>query len=470
MLWIYIHFPHLLLDHVRSNRSETGPLVIGDVQQQFVYQACPEARQLGIQPSMRLKTAISLAPDLTIIRTAPEREQQVLEQQARWLYRYAAHVSLHPPHGLVVEASSVNRLHGGMENLWQKLSQAMEQRRLTGRMAAGLTPKAAQQMARAGTGHCSDDRKFLNLSLRKLSIHQAGLPGKTMERLTRLGLVTLDDLFSLPQEEVARRLEPETLRLLQQIEGTRPDPQTAWTPPHRFFQHLDFAQDIEQSAGLLFPLQRLLGELQDDLQWRQQDTDALLLSLHHRNQPETRLELRTAGPEHRATSFLSLIRLRLEQQALAAPVEGLTLSVSRFIDRDRPGGGDLLGSGPPPEEARQDLISRLQARLGDQALRVLASHADHRPEKAWTQGRLRKPVPGATSGDYSLRPLWLLNAPQPVIHLPEAWLAGPERISGGWWDGERVQRDYYIARLTSGQLAWIFRDVSGGWFIHGLFG
>jgi protein ImuB len=472
MLWLYIHFPQLLLDQILSGRENREPLVISDPTRQTVYQACPEARNLGILAGMRLKTAISLAPELAIVRPEPERERQTLEQQACWLYRYMAHISLHPPHGLLAEAGSMNRLHGGLEALWQTLARALEQRQLTGWMATGLTPSAAQRLAQANSGRCTDAKETLQAILGALPVQHANLPAKTTERLTRLGLTTLDDLFNLPAAETSRRLEPETLKLIQQLQGTRADPQAPWSPPHRFCQHLDFGRDIEQTSGLLFPLQRILSELQEDLQWRQQDTDSVKLSLHHRGQQETRLFLRTAGPEHRAASFLALIRLRLEQQTLAAPVEAITLVVSRFIDREKANGDDLLDSGTNTVEAWQSLISRLQARLGDKALKILTPRPDHRPERAWAQGRLTCPSSTKVTGKTSApsRPLWLLKAPQPVVYLPEAWLTGPERISGGWWDGERVQRDYYVAQLSSGQLAWVFRDVSGGWFIHGLFG
>jgi protein ImuB len=33
-----------------------------------------------------------------------------------------------------------------------------------------------------------------------------------------------------------------------------------------------------------------------------------------------------------------------------------------------------------------------------------------------------------------------------------------------------VHRDYYIAQLNTGQLAWVFRDAREGWFVHGWFG
>jgi protein ImuB len=64
----------------------------------------------------------------------------------------------------------------------------------------------------------------------------------------------------------------------------------------------------------------------------------------------------------------------------------------------------------------------------------------------------------------------LLKGPQPLTEAPVTWFSGPERISGGWWDGQRVHRDYYIAQLSSGQLAWVFRDAREGWFVHGWFG
>jgi protein ImuB len=31
-----------------------------------------------------------------------------------------------------------------------------------------------------------------------------------------------------------------------------------------------------------------------------------------------------------------------------------------------------------------------------------------------------------------------------------------------------VQREYFVARNSQGQWAWIFRDAQG-WFLHGLF-
>ena len=67
MLWLYLHFPPLLLDHVRRSQQTQGALAVVDLAGQAILQVCPEADHLGIRPGMRLKTALGLAPDLVIL-------------------------------------------------------------------------------------------------------------------------------------------------------------------------------------------------------------------------------------------------------------------------------------------------------------------------------------------------------------------------------------------------------------------
>lgn len=473
MLWLYLHFPHLLLDHVRRSQQTQGALAVVDLAGQAILQVCPEADHLGIRPGMRLKTALGLAPDLVILHLDSQQEANLLEEQARWLYRYAAHITLSPPHGLWAEVSSLQRLYGGLPAVWQTVEQALAERQLTAWLALGHTPLAAQLLAQAGKGECTADKGHILTALGKLPLVAAGFDEKSCTRLHRLGLNTLAEVFNLPARELARRLSPELLARIQKAQGTRPDPKSPWHPPHRFRQRADFIQEVEHAQGLLFALQRILTELEEDLCWRQQDTDTLHLLLQHRHEEATRLTLRTTGPEHRAESFLKLLRLKLDQHPLRAPVISLSLSVKRFLGREAPVGQDLLGDGQDLNEAWHTLASRLQARLGTEALQQLAPRADHRPEFAWTASAIKPASRHSEAPEVSglpARPLWLLSTPHPLAEPPARWFSGPERISAGWWDGQRVHRDYYIAQLSSGQLAWVFRDIRDGWYIHGWFG
>lgn len=472
MLWLYLHFPHLLLDHIRRHQQSAGALAIVDGAGQFVVQACHTARNTGIETGMRLKTALGLAPDLNIMRAEPTQEAWLLEDQARWLYHYAAHITLAPPNGIWAEVSSLKKLYGGLPAIWQTVEQALAERQLTACIAIGHTPLAARLLAQNGKGECTADKGHILDALGSLSLLAVGFDKKACTHLQRLGLNTLGEVCALPAKELARRLSPELLMIIQKLQGTRADPKAAWQPPHTFRQRADFLQEVEHSQGLFFSLQRILAELEEDLRWRQQDTDTLRLILQHRHEGATRLRIRTTGPEHRAEVFLKLIRLKLDQHPLKAPVAGLTLVVKRFTGRETPSSQDLLGETQDLNEAWHTLISRLQARLGEQALTQLAPKDDHRPECAWSASEVRKPGKPQKNAPTHLphRPLWLLKGPQPLLQTPVAWHSGPERISRGWWDGLRVQRDYYIAQLPGGELAWVFRDVQGDWFIHGWFG
>ena len=127
------------------------------------------------------------------------------------------------------------------------------------------------------------------------------------------------------------------------------------------------------------------------------------------------------------------------------------------------------------------LIERLRARLGPEAVYGLGMVDDHRPEAAW---RVREPVVTTSGWDnFAIRdrsPLWLLPKPRqlnerdglPRRRGPLRLLGEAERIETGWWDGGEIARDYYTAVDARGARLWVFREREPphGWFLHGVFG
>ena len=75
--------------------------------------------------------------------------------------------------------------------------------------------------------------------------------------------------------------------------------------------------------------------------------------------------------------------------------------------------------------------------------------------------------------------MWLVHRPQrlivndgsPSLQGALALIAGPERIECGWWDGEEVRRDYFVAANPNGETFWIFREHRdpSAWYLHGVF-
>lgn len=130
----------------------------------------------------------------------------------------------------------------------------------------------------------------------------------------------------------------------------------------------------------------------------------------------------------------------------------------------------------PTEEAaaedRVTLVERLRSRLGRDAVHGLTLVPAHRPELAFREAEPGTSPPGIPP---SPRPLWLLHLPRPVSPQSLRLLSGPERIESGWWDGNDVQRDYFVALQVNHAKCWVYRErtdvdaASERWFVHGYF-
>ena len=105
------------------------------------------------------------------------------------------------------------------------------------------------------------------------------------------------------------------------------------------------------------------------------------------------------------------------------------------------------------DEASEQLAERLQARLGADAVAGLAGVEDHRPEYSWRSRKLDEP-PNCTA--LAHRPAWLLPKPRRCDIRDYQFLAGPERIESGWWDGRDCRRDYFVVRDAQGSTLWAY--------------
>jgi protein ImuB len=146
-----------------------------------------------------------------------------------------------------------------------------------------------------------------------------------------------------------------------------------------------------------------------------------------------------------------------------------------------------------PSAQLDDLLGRLGARVGLEAITRLHPAESHIPEKtakvlaaAWSEPAGAWPRPPAP------RPL-LLWRPEPVTaedapDLPLAFRwrrrdfrtvagAGSERIAPEWWldepDWRSGVRDYWRVATDTGEMLWLYyahgAAMSGGWFCQGAF-
>src|SRR5690606_19586054 len=388
---------------------------------------------------------------------------------AAWAYRHSSLVSAQWNSAIVLEARASFRLFGPWPRFERRLRGELEELGFRHRIALAPTARAARVLAGLRDGMAVMEAAALPPLLDRVPVRRAVLPEEAGTRLQRMGIRSLGQLRALPSEALRRRFGQPLLEHLQRLYGEADDPLDCYQPPQHFDERVELGYEVESHMALLFPLQRLVGDLCTYLSIRDGGVQRFVLRLEH-EQGHTDVEVGLLAPERSPAMLFELARGRLERAQLQRPVVGLRL-LARHLPPFVPAAQDLFARRSAQTLDWPQLRERLRARLGDDAVYRLAPHGDPRPERAWRrlEGDGDVPPPATPRPP---RPTWLLPAPVP-LHDPRLQvLSGPERLESGWWDDGDVRRDYYVVRTARGQRAWAFRAAGareGGWMLHGWF-
>lgn len=479
MLWVALEMPALPLQLLERASESALPLVVSDGPSQRPVVACANeaAQAAGVREGMTVAAAQALAGALRCVPRDGLAEREALERLAGWAAQFTPGVSLEPT-GLVLEVSGSLRLFGGLGKLLAALRGGIRRLGFMATVGIAPTPLAARVFARAevrgipvrGCTAMAD----LPARLADLPLFLLEWPGRTQELLADLGILRMRDALALPRSGFAQRFGPEALAILDRLAGRVPDPRVPHEPPARYRARLELPAEAEGVEAILFPLRRLLAEMEGTLRGRGAGVQGLDLVLEHTGRRSTRLGLAFATPEREADFILAIARERLARTELPAPTVALRLVADR-LQSCTPREMSWLAGREEKAVSRARLIERLSARLGNPRVFGIALADDHRPERGW---RPSSPAP-CPAWDGGARPAWLLNRPQrlvageagPSLQGRLDLVAGPERIETGWWDGEPVSREYFVAANPNGETFWIYRECRepGAWYLHGIF-
>jgi protein ImuB len=507
MLWVCLHFSDFSLQLWLQGLRDPGPAVITTGgNRPEVFSCNPPARSRGIAPGMTVSAAVALAPDLIQRPRDLLAEQQTLERIAAWAGQFTSKVCLAPPNALLLEIQGSLRLFNGLRSLLLHLGGGLSDLGYAATIATAPTSTGARLLASAGMNSTVTDIARLEPMLAGLPLILLDQPEETTHMLAVMGVHTIGECLALPRDGLARRFGQALVDELDRALDRLPDPRKPYLPPTRYSARLVLPAPVYETEPLLFAAKRLIMELAGFLRMKQAGITKLKLTLHHEGSKPTIVKLGFAVPSRDPQRILTLLRERLsglELHGFKLPdrVEAITL----VSEETRPLGSRNLSLFPEdrlPEEQQWLIIEHLRARLGVEAVHSIASHPDHRPELSWRvcepggRNDLKEPTasplgplstasPSGSSSTASppgslstASPLWLLETPRrlqvmddaPALDGPLTLLTGPERIESGWWDGNDVGRDYFIAEDTSGTRCWIFREHnSTSWYLQGLF-
>jgi len=479
----------------------------------------PEAVEGGIRLGMSEANAWSMVANLTIHARDVAAEQQALQEAALWMLHFTPQVTLRPSSqgvgnlgncGLLAEVEPSLGLFGGLRPLQARLARGIAELGLQGCWASAPTATGAWLIAQAApltatnathvnmSRHCCSRTEAICL-LDTLPISVLACAAEHLSTLNSIGCVTLGGLRRLPRGGLARRFGKLLLDEIDRAYGDQPEVHRWFEAPETIDLKLELPARVDTTQALLFAARRLLLQLTGWLTARHAATAGITLWLHHepaRRRKEgthtaddcrSAVTITLAAPSRDADHLGLLLRERLGQTTLVAPVVEISLEADQIISQAAPN-TELFPTIASDLQGMTRLVERLQSRLGAEAVRVLTTSADHRPERSHATPVLRQRR-AACSNRAALpqiaimRPGWLLPQPlalltrqhKPFYQSPLTLLAGPDRIETGWWDDALALRDYFIAENDRHVLLWIFRlrpDGQGpeeGWFLHGFF-
>jgi protein ImuB len=479
-----VHLPHYVLESLQPDASVAVAVVDLERGARVVCDCDAQAAAAGVLPGMALNSALALQPGLHVVSRDPGRERAMLEAVAAAALDFTPRVNLEPPDAVLLEVRGSLRLFGGARRLCELVRQRLQSRGLEPRLA--LTPAALASLwfARAGEEVVLRRPDALAARLAPLPLAVTRWPERALQSLVTMGVRTVGECLRLSRDGFTRRFEPRMRLELDRALGHAHDPRAAFVAAARFAARRDLEPEVTDTHRLQRACEPLLDELCAFLRGRGAAVDALEFRLLHREAPATRLRLRFAEPVESVARITGVLRERLARTELCEPVRAVRLRSGPLVEA-RAAATDLFARDCRGGAAVPQLVERLQARLGAEAVHGLRLVPEHRPEKngdilLFSSGSAA--VAGfakSAESPHFPRPVWLLAEPQalegderPRYEGPLEIEEGPERIESGWWDGRDVRRDYYVARTPAGARLWIFRErrAPGGWFLHGVFG
>ena len=467
----------------------------------MLYSLNAAAQRAGLHIGQSHADARATRPELVSVPAEPAADSEALARLGAWCARWSPLVALDPPDGLLLDISGVAHLFGGEAGLIADLRRHFERAEFPMQMALADTPGAAWALARFTSGGITPAGGARDL-LAPLPLAALRLGDDTLRRARRFGLRAVGDLYALPRAKLARRFPQNDgltlVRRLDQALGDVAEPLILLNKLPRYSRREIYHDPLGDIAGIEARLPGLIEALAAALERDGRGARQLTLTACRVEGDSVMLSAGLGRPSRNTANWLRLLQ-------------------DKGLDRIDPGFGidSLILSAPtteslPPEQAALDgqddpdqelgeLIDRLVARLGDEAVVVPHLHESWMPERAvrWRSGQRLAPANiGVCPGS---RPILLLDRPEPVEALfvvPEGaperfrWrrvmrrvvrAEGPERLSPEWWSPSRCKRrtrDYYRVEDENGVRFWLFREGlfdredqerSPTWWLHGLF-
>ncbi|MEM7630588.1 MAG: DNA polymerase Y family protein [Pseudomonadota bacterium] len=543
-----IWFPRLGAERLvrRQPLLADQPVVVVEDQQnmQLITSLNAIAQDAGLQIGQPVRDAHAMCPRLMTYPRSVSAEARFLEALQRWAGKFSPWVAPEDGDALVVDLTGCAHLFGGEAKLMQLVEEDCTDLGLSVLMGLADTRGAAWALARfagraAGSNRSGDaidqearatrsragkrrhwtkggaapvvqaqatDPKRISApgqiygALSLLPIAALRLEPEMTAQLGRLGLRRVGDLLGQPRASLARRFGRGLVMRMDQAMGSAPEPVSPARMPDHFAVRMTLPEPIGLVEDVVAAIDRVLPRLCKRLEDKGKGARNVRLEAYRSDHTVEVVEVGLARPSFDPHRIRPLLEMKIEAIDAGFGIDMIrlvALQVEPVHDVQAVGhmqAGDAVRKRLSEANALDDLMGRLGARIGLDAIRRFHGADSHIPEKAhkvlaaaWSQ-----PHEGPWPKPTNPRPM-LMWHPEPVHapatpRLPETFrwrgrdlrrlrAIGPERIAPEWWlddpNWRSGTRDYWVTDTEDGQRLWLFYAHGGamspGWFCHGSF-
>lgn len=450
------------------------------------------AKSKGIHIGMALADARALHPELEIQDDKPDLIDKLLARIAEWCIRFTPIVATDPPDGLLLDVTGCTHLWGGDDAYIKDITQKLQLRGYTVRLAMADTATLAWGVARYGKEPLVITASTHLNTLMSLPPEALRPEADVVERLHKLGLHHVHQFINMPRASLRRRFGKHFIQRLDMALGQEMEVIKPIRLVEPYQERLPCLEPIVTHTGIEIALQELLKLLCLRLQQEQKGLRTAVFKCYRVDGRTEQIDIGTNRPSHHIEHLFKLFALKIGKIEPALGIELFVLEAPQVEDY-LPQQEKMWQANGGLEDMRvSELIDRLAGKIGIQSIHRYVSDEHYWPERSFKQATTLHEA-ALTEWRYDKpRPLQLLEPPElievsaPIPDYPPMLFRrkgnvhkivkaeGPERIEQEWWLQQGQHRDYYRVEDEAGYRYWLFRlghyeDKNYKWFLHGFF-
>ena len=218
------------------------------------------ARASGVVEGLTASQAIARCANLIIKPRSSVQEKAATDALLQMAYAFSPNIEATAPGVCTMELKGLGLDTDAAQQRWSdRLLPMLTGLDLDARVGVAVTPSLALLAAHAARPLLvvRDSVDFVSA----LSIEALEPPPALREILERWGIHTVGALIALGKTDLAERLGPEIVALLDRISPAASRPLNLVAPPECFEEQMEFNREIETAEPLLFVLRRFVEQL-----------------------------------------------------------------------------------------------------------------------------------------------------------------------------------------------------------------